>query len=135
MSEIVCQIKLVGPEKSLHIETIYRWCRVWHFIGIVINHDQFIIPDQAAYSGSALPLPRPLQIQHQQPLQNLRIGEIVRPGVDIQDGMVEHFGICEGDNRAGGTVAPGFQVTWPAFELLAVLAEALLAKRACGRAA
>ena len=66
----------------------------------------------------------------------------MRPTVRIQNGMVEagvevveHFGICEGDNRAGGTVAPGFQVTWPAFELLAVLAEALLAKRACGRAA
>jgi hypothetical protein len=66
----------------------------------------------------------------------------VRPGIGIQDGVVEadvevveHFGICEGEDGAGGTVAPGFHVALFALELLAVLGEAVLAKRACARAA
>jgi hypothetical protein len=55
-------------------------------------------------------LPRPLQIQRKQPLQNLFIGQIMRPGVGIQDGVieggvevVEHFGIFKGDDRAAAT--------------------------------
>ena len=82
--------------------------------------------------------PRPLQIQGEQPLQNLLIGEVVGPGVGIQDGMIEggvevieHFRIFQGDDRAGGTVPPGLQVARFAFELLAVLDEAFQAKRSC----
>ena len=66
----------------------------------------------------------------------------MRPAIRIQDGVIErgvdvieHFGIFKGNDRAGGTVAPGFEVARLALELLAVLAEALLAKRACKRAA
>jgi len=52
----------------------------------------------------------------------------VRPAVGIQYGVVErgvevveHFGIFQRDNRAGGTVPPGFQITRFAFEVLTIL--------------